>query len=308
MELRSAVEAVGTTSRIQVKHILFATDFSEASHSPLTFAVAMARAYDAKIHALHVVTPEAYRCANPENSAAFAEMEESLQSEMAKVSARLSGVTNDTAIERSISVLAGIEDCIEKNHIDLVVVGTQGRTGVRKLLMGSTAEAIFRQARVPVLTIGPAVREGTHNGGKFRSVLFATDLTEISLAAASFAFSIAEDNDAKLTLLHVACRRDAKDADPQAAPLRIASAADIMHILHEMIPVDADLWSRPEVVLKFGEPAREILETAMEKAADLIVMGPRSAKSTAPTATDLSKGVSYNVAIRSRCAVLTVRG
>lgn len=302
------MQAVSTTSRIQIKNLLFATDFSEASHSPLTFAVAMARAYDATIHALHVVTPEAYLCATPENAAACEEMEESLQSEMAKVSARLSGVTNDTAIERSVSVLAAVEDWIEKNHIDLVVVGTQGRTGVRKLLMGSTAEAIFRHAHVPVLTIGPAVREGVHNGGKFRSVLFATDLTEISLAAASFAFSIAEDNDAKLTLLHVAYRHDAKEAESQAASSRIASAADIMHILHEMIPVDADLWSRPEVVLKFGEPVRQILETAAEKAADLIVMGPRSVKGSVAAATHLSKGVSYNVAIRSRCPVLTVRG
>jgi len=302
------VQAVGITSRIQIKHVLLATDFSEASRSPLTFAVAMAREYGATIHALHVVTPEAYLCATPENAAAFEEIEESLQREMAKVSARLSGLTNDTAIERSVSVLAGVEDWIEKNKIDLVVVGTQGRTGVRKLLMGSTAEAIFRHARVPVLTIGPAVREGIHNGGKFRSVLFATDLTEISLAAASFAFSIAEDNDAKLTLLHVAYRHDAKDAEPPTASPRIASAADIMHILHEMIPVDADLWSRPEVVLKFGEPAKKILETAIEKAADLIVLGPRSVKGPLAAATHLSKGVSYNVAIRSRCAVLTVRG
>lgn len=302
------MQAVGTTSRIQIKNVLFATDFSEASHSPLTFAVAIARAYGATIRALHVVTPEAYLCATPENAAAFAEMEESLQSEMAQVSARLSGVTNETAIERSVSVLAGIEDCIEKKHIDLVVVGTQGRTGVRKLLMGSKAEAIFRHARVPVLTIGPAVREGIHNGGKFRSVLFATDLTEISLAAASFAFSIAEDNDAKLTLLHVAHRHDTKGTEPEGPRARVASAADIMHILHEMIPVDADLWSRPEVVLKFGEPAKQILQTATEKAADLIVMGPRSVKGPLAAATHLSKGVSYNVAIRSRCAVLTVRG
>lgn len=302
------MQAVGTTSRIQLKNVLLATDFSEAAHSPLTFAVVIARAYGATIRVLHVVTPEAYLCATPENAAAFAEMEESLQSEMAKVSASLSGVTNETAIERSVSVLAGIEDWIEKKDIDLVVVGTQGRTGVRKLLMGSTAEAIFRHARVPVLTIGPAVREGIHNGGKFRSVLFATDLTEVSLAAASFAFSIAEDNDAKLTLLHVAYRQDAKDAELQAARARVASAADIMHILHEMIPVDADLWSRPEVVLKFGEPAKQILQTATEKAADLIVMGPRSAKGPLAAATHLSKGVSYNVAIRSRCAVLTVRG
>lgn len=301
------MHALGAKRRIQIKHVLLATDFSEASQSALTFAVAMARGHEATIHVLHVVTPEVYLCASPENAAAFEDMEESLQNEMAKVSARLSGIANDTSIERFTSVWAAVEGSIERNKIDLVVVGTQGRTGVRKLLMGSTAESIFRQARVPVLTIGPAVREGMHSGGKFRSVLFATDLTEISLSAAAFAFSIAEDNDAKLTLLHV-YGQDAKEMVRHGAQDRVLTAADIMHELHEMIPVDADLQSRPEVLLKFGEPPKLILETASEKATDLIVMGAHRAKGPLSANTHLTKGVSYNVVVRSRCPVLTVRG
>lgn len=300
------MHAVATPSRIEIKNVLLATDFSEASHSALSCALSIARAYDATIHALHVVTPDAYMCATPESARAFDSMEEAVQTEMAKVSARISGLRNEATIERASSVWAAIEEIMRKNDIDLIVVGTQGRTGARKLLLGSTAESIFRQARVPVLTIGPAVREGIHSGGKFHCVLFATDLTEASLSAASFALSIAEDNDAKLALLHVSGRLDGKEAARHARSEKTISAASIMHELHEMIPMDAELWCRPEVVLKFGEPARQILETAREKGADLIVMGPHSLKGSIAGMTHLDRGVSYNVVVRSRCPVLTV--
>lgn len=299
------MRAVVSPSRVQIRKILLATDFSEASYNALTYALSVARGYDATIHALHVITPPANMCATPEGAAALESMEEVVQEEMAKVSARMSGLRSETAVERSPSVWSAVQEAIQQNDIDLVVVGTQGRTGVRKLLLGSTAEAIFHQARVPVLTIGPAVHQGAHNGGKFHCVLFATDLTQASLSAAAFAFSIAEDNNAKLILLHVSGRLDGKDGIHQAPPEKAVSAANIMHELHEMIPADAELWCRPEVVLKFGVPTRQILETAQERGADLIVLGPHSLQAPM-AATHLNRGVSYNVVVRSRCPVLTV--
>lgn len=303
------MRAVAAPSRVQIKNVLVATDFSEASYNALTYALLVARGYDATIHALHVITPSAVNmCAKPEGAAALESMEDVVREEMAKASARMSGLRSETAIERSSSVWSAVQEAIQQNHIDLVVAGTQGRTGVRKRLLGSAAEAIFRQARVPVLTIGPAVHQGAHNRAKFHSVLFATDLTEASLSAAALAFSIAEDNNAKLILLHVSGRLDGKDGPNQAPPEKAVSAASIMHELHEMIPVNADLWCRPEVMLKFGEPVRQILETAQEKGADLIVMGPHSLRGRMAAETHLNRGVSYNVVVRSRCPVLTVSG
>lgn len=295
-------------SRTQIKNVLFATDFSDASHNALTFALSLARAYDATIHALHVVTPEAYMCATPEGAAAFEAMEESVEEEMEKVAARMAGLRNETAIERSTSIWAAVEEAVYKGKIDLIVVGTHGRTGMRKILLGSTAESIFRRARVPVLTIGPAVTEGIHSAGKYRSVLFATDLKEDSLSAAAFAFSLAEENSAKLILFHAVPKRSAKDRGQSEPTGKYSSAANILHELHELIPVDAEMWCRPEVVLKFGEPAKQILETAKEKGADLIVMGTRGTEGHSGVATHLQRGVSYNVVVRSRCPVLTVRG
>jgi nucleotide-binding universal stress UspA family protein len=85
----------------------------------------------------------------------------------------------------------------------MIVLGTHGRTGVKKAVFGSTAEEIFRRTSVPVLTIGPAVRRSAHNGGRFQCVLFATDFNTVSNVAASYAMSLAQENQSRLVLLHV---------------------------------------------------------------------------------------------------------
>jgi len=302
------VNAACTVNGVKIKHVLFATDFSDASLNALTFALSLTRAYGATLHALHIITPEAYMGATPEAASAFEEMEESVEQEMDKVAARISSVPNEVSIERATSIWAAMAETIEREHIDLIVLGTHGRTGIRKMLLGSTAEAIFRRARIPVLTIGPAVTQGIHGAGKYRCVLFATDLKEDSLAAAAFAFSLAEDNGAKLILFHAVPKTSTRRREKIDLPEKESSAANILHELHELIPADAEVWCRPEVVLKFGEPTREILETAKEKGADLIVMGARSANGHVLVSTHLERGVSYNVVVRSRCPVLTVRG
>jgi nucleotide-binding universal stress UspA family protein len=302
------VNAANAAHHVAIKNVLFATDFSDASHNALTCALSLARAHDAKIHALHVVTPEAYVCATPGSAAVVEALEESVEQEMEKVAARMCSVRNETIIERSISIWTAVEEIIQRDSIDLVVVGTHGRTGVRKMVLGSTAEAIFRRARVPVLTIGPAVTEGMHSGGKYHNVLLATDLQEDALSAAALAFSIAEEQGAKLVLLHAVAKRSMKEREQSGGREKHSSAANILHELHELIPVDAEIWCRPEVVLKFGEPVREILGTAKEKDVDLIVMGTHGAEGRATATTHLGRGVSYDVVVRSRCPVLTVRG
>jgi nucleotide-binding universal stress UspA family protein len=117
-------------------------------------------------------------------------------------------------------------------EIDLMILGTHGRTGAMKLLLGSVAEEIFRRASVPVLTIGRSVRKGFHGGGQFRRVLFATDFTLEAQTAASYAISMAQENQAKLLLLHVMRDPDLKASKrtPQD------SVANVMHQLTSWFP------------------------------------------------------------------------
>ena len=74
------------------------------------------------------------------------------------------GLTHETIIERGGAVWPVLSQVLKEREVDLVVLGTHGRTGAQKLLLGSSAEEVFRRARVPVLTIGPAVKTGAHSG------------------------------------------------------------------------------------------------------------------------------------------------
>jgi nucleotide-binding universal stress UspA family protein len=164
-----------------------------------------------------------------------------------------------------------------------------------------------------VLTVGPktVARPLCHaNEGEARSVesevrriLFATDFTPESLAAAPFAFSFAQEHQAKLFLLHVVERPELDYArDPQRNLQYLASE------LKALIPEDADLWCEPEVLVEFGPAADRILDLSQELAADLIVMGVRRAKDQLFASSHLPVTTAHKVVCDAPCPVLTVLG
>lgn len=299
------MKAMATGTRLALKNILFLTDFSEPSDVAIPFAVAVAREYEAKVHALHVLTPVPLAYATPESTAAVIDgFEESAQAEMQRVDSQFVGVVHETMIVRGKSVWSSVQKILSDREIDLVIAGTHGRTGAMKLLLGSVAEEIFRRASVPVLTIGPAVRKGVHNGGRFHRVLFATDFTPEAEAAAPYAVSMAEEHEAKLFLLHVMRNPDPKTTEKRAQD----SVANVMHQLYEIVPQPAEIWCRPEATVRFGNPADRILEAVKEHDADLIVLGVRDAAGRLGAATHLERTTAHKVVARATCPVLTVRG
>jgi len=251
------MSAIETGVRLALKNILLLTDFSEPSELAVPFAIAIAREYESKVYAMHVLTPVSLAYATPELAAAAIEgLEEGAQAGMQRVDAQLVGVPHETMLVRAESVWSPVEQALSECEVDLVILGTHGRTGAMKLLLGSVAEEIFRRAGVPVLTIGPSVRKGFHSRGQFRRVLFATDFTKEAQAAAPYAISMAQENQARLVLLHVMPDPDSKMSKrtPQD------SVANVMHQLYELIPPEAELWCRPEATVRFGNPAERILE------------------------------------------------
>ena len=125
------------------------------------------------------------------------------QTAKARIDSELTGLEHETIVDWSIDLWDAVQKTIKEKHIDLIVMGTHGRTGADKFFMGSVAEEIFRRSPVPVLTIGPDVRSSVHTGGRFHRVLFPTDFTDASLGAAPYAISLAQENNARLVLLHV---------------------------------------------------------------------------------------------------------
>lgn len=287
----------GEIARVSLKNILYLTDFSESSAAALPFAVAIARNHGASVHALHVLTPSIPEACR---DAVIAD-EELASTEMAKISSQLVDVAHDTAVKHGTALWSAVEPVVRDCKIDLIVLGTHGRTGVPKLLLGSFTEEIFRRSNVPVLTVKRDVFKGTDANGRFRSVLFATDFSKASLAAAPLAVSIAEQNDARLDLLNVMPEVGMKHYGEVTIEV-------VLQNLRNLIPCDSRMRYRPSVVVEYGEAADRILKTAADRGTDLIVLGVRDAARHLTAATHLERATAHNVVAHARCPVLTVRG
>lgn len=291
-------------ARVTLNNILYLTDFSEPSEAALPFATAIAREYGAKVYAFHVLIPAAYLYTTPEVTAAGIEAQEEVcLQEMKRVEAQLVGVPHEMVVERGTGIWPALEQAIKDYDIDLIVLGTHGRTGAEKLLLGSVAEEVFRRSRVPVLTIGPAAHSGLHAAARFHRVLYATDFSKESLAAAPYAISLAQENQARLILLHVMKEPETPLSEREAQDL----LSNAMYQLHETVPPSAELWCTAEAVVQIGNPAERILETAKEKGADIIVLGVRDATGRLGAATHLERATAHKVVAHAGCPVLTVR-
>jgi nucleotide-binding universal stress UspA family protein len=298
--------------QIRIKNVLFLTDFSQASEAALPFALSVATAYESNLCALHVITPPALDSysagcgeANPKlTNKAAATREELAQGEMQRIDSRMAGLSHETVTLREGSVWSAVERVLGERDFDLLVLGTHGRTGQLKLLIGSVAEEIFRRSLIPVLTIGPHVRSGTPEGGRFHRLLFATDFTPASLAALPWAISLAQENLARLTLLNVVFPPDPDAGTPVVTP----PAASLLGDLHELVPKEAQFWCRPEPFLAYGEPGETIVATASQVGADLIVLGVRGTPRHIEVTTHTGKATAHSVVAHAECPVLTVRG
>ncbi len=295
------MDAIKSTPRLALANIVFATDLSPASDRALHVALALADWYGSKIYVTHAVTPEPhYNVPLEPLPLELDPLWQNAERRMVEFEAvqELQGTYHEMILEHGLpwSVISRV---MRQHKIDLIVAGTHGRTGLKKLVLGSRAETIFRQATCPVLTVGPYVTSSAADKWNPKTVLFATDFSETSLHALPLALSIAEESEATLILLHLTTLvpLDYKD-DAQANALAR---------LRAMVPPDAELWCKPEFVLKFEFPAEGILHVIEDRNVDLVVLGIR--KKTFPyAASHLPWATASDVVSRAPCPVLTVRG
>ena len=300
---------------ISLKNILFATDFSDASEGALPYAAAMSLRYGGMVHVAHVLPETTLVRPSPIDPVTIGSIYEDAhslaQEKMQQLSSKIKGFPHHTYIRHGkVSEVLG--EIIREHEVDLLVAGTHGRTGVGKLLMGSVAEEVFRTATCPVFTVGPQVprpiktRQHPSDGDveptsvEFRQILYATDFTRQSLAAASYAFSLAQEFRTRLILLHV-IEEYGEHLHDRPGPIDAG-----LRKLEGLEPENADLRWAPEPMVKFGSPAEAILQTAVERDVDLIVLGARPRHIDA--ATHLPWATAHKVVARANCPVLTVRG
>jgi nucleotide-binding universal stress UspA family protein len=155
---------------------------------------------------------------------------------------------------------------------DLIVMGTHGRTGLQRLLLGSVAEAIVRRSATPVLVV-PGASPGLRGPGA-GTVLCAVDFSASSLRAIEHAAAIAAGTEARLLLTHVLEWSEEQDPMPSTGGRRLpTSEDDALARLNELITDEMRGRCHPAVALGYGQPGDELLRLSHEHGADVIVLG-----------------------------------
>jgi nucleotide-binding universal stress UspA family protein len=137
---------------LPIKTILHPTDFSKPSEYALRFACALARDYQARLVLLHVVEPPVYYGELGMAVPLPADFHETLHSKLSHLAPADCGVPVETLLMEG-NAAREILRVAEEQHISLIVLGTHGRTGFSRVLLGSVAEDVIRHSRVPVLTL-----------------------------------------------------------------------------------------------------------------------------------------------------------
>ena len=283
------------------KNILLATDFSPASGRALEYAASLARRYGSALYLTHIIILDGYPLMAPELAASSlqkmrVETEKNFR-ELLK-SGLLMALPYKTVVQEG-NLWPSLEESIKKYEIDLLVVGTHGAGALRKVLIGSGAEEIFRKAKVPVLTIGPSTTTDPLFEVEFRNILFATDFGKSAEREAEYAVSLAQEHCSRLRLVHVFPHQEAYGESVLALERQNSMAQ-----LRELVPNQTELHCKVDFEVPVGEPVEEVLRIAQQTKADLIVMG---AKARTSLAGNVPHTKAYRVVCGAPCPVLTVR-
>jgi nucleotide-binding universal stress UspA family protein len=282
---------------VTFSNILFATDFSKQSNIALPFALSIAHKFGSKIFAAHVLAPPPLgNFPTIEVQALAAQALREAHDSIQEVERRLGAIPHETEVRKG-EIWEELCAITKSENIDLIVLGTHGRAGISKLMIGSVAERIFRQSTCPVLTVGPNVSGEPGSVADIHTILCPIDFSPESLAAFPYAVSLAQENQARLYLINVV-----PDPIPQDEEVSLLAS------LKALVPPDANLWCEPKAFVESGDVGERILEQAEELGVDLIVLGTRPVSTLAGARTHLGTATAYKVVSRAICPVLSIRG
>ena len=289
-----------------ISSILCPVDFSEFSIHAYEYAQSLAWHYKAKLilqHVLYPLEPFDFWDIYPGSYEEIcrkrrADVEQQLE-EFAKRHARTEIQPQCFGQDGPVTDL--ILSLAEAQAANLIVMGTHGRRGIDRLMLGSTTEKILRRARCPVL----AVRKPAHHLQSsvqdpepvhLRKILLCTDFSDPAHHASEYALSMAREYGAELTLLHVL------EDIPSSTGLQSATEK-VVKQLEESIAPKPDEARDFKVMVRVGKPFQQIMQLALESQTDLVIMGVRG-RGALDTA--LFGSTTYRVIQLGSCPVLAV--
>lgn len=292
---------------VQIHRILCPLDFSDESRHAFDHAVMLAGWYRSTLTVLHVRHP-AFYAEPPILFAEIAGSEPSLEDAQARMQswlapARSAGVECDAVALDGNNPAARIVETAGKIGADLIVLGTHGRSGFQRLLLGSVTEKVVRTATCPVVTVPPP--SVATSVLPFTRIVCGVDFSDSSTKAVRFALSIAKESGARLTLLHAFELPDNETlAMFDLATYRDAVRADAQERLAALITDEDRVWCEPSIRVVLGKPYEQVLAAVAEEHADLVVLGVHGRN---PFDIMVFGSTTNQVVRRATCPVLTLR-
>jgi nucleotide-binding universal stress UspA family protein len=262
---------------LEIKLILCPVDFSEFSITAYDHALSLAEHYRAELVAQHIVELSRYPFADYAASAGdYMEfcrtMREGGKQQLQEFAKKH---TNNEIQAELVAHEGTAPDCIlsfaQEHKADLIVMGTHGRRGYDRLVLGSVTNRVMRRAPCPVLAVCKPQRESVATSEqrqpahRLNHILFCTDFSENSERALNWAISATAEYDAELTLLHVL------EGAPSPAKTEEALATATKQ-LNKLIPPEVRKRLKIKTAVRIGKPYQQIIELAEEAQIDLIAM------------------------------------
>jgi nucleotide-binding universal stress UspA family protein len=290
---------------MQLKSILCPVDFSDFSVAAYQYAISLAEYYKARIVALHVVELWKYPFADyAAHEADYAKFSRALN-EGGEVLLRRFVKEHSAQNLPELVVHQGnasncILSCAHKNNMEAIVMGTHGRRGFDRLVLGSTTDRVLRKAACPVLVVSHAAHRtlcaGPDGRHRLNRIVYCTDFSNNSERAREYAISLAAEYSAELVLLHVA-----KNV-PDLIRMK-AITAEHIHELDELVSETERKNLKVSSTVRFGKPYEGIVRYATETQASLIVMAARGGEAVDRA---IFGSTTYRVIQLGPCPVLAI--
>ena len=262
---------------MMIKKILCAIDRSPSSLQAFGYALALARWQSARLNLLEVIEEALPPGVNraPTSDGVPNETRTTLERDLRRVltARRASDVKVEISL-RNGNVVQEILAQAKTSRPDLMVIGSHGRGGIQRLVLGSVAEKVLRLARCPALTVRRGVRLVRRSRSPFATILCPTDFSAAANKAVAYAKRLAQEADAKLILMTAVEWPFGDEVTSGAvAELQKSIASNASDALTRLLPRPASNGPRAQAIVAVGKASAAIVKVARARSVDLIVMG-----------------------------------
>jgi nucleotide-binding universal stress UspA family protein len=285
------------------KTILCPVDFSDFSANALRYALAISKENEAKLILYHVV-PDMDRTTTYMELVYAGDPPQEL---MKRAKNEMDSFTSEI-LPAGLEIIKQVEfgppvekilDKIKKENVDLVVMGTHGKTGYERFFLGSVTGKILHKTMVPVLTVCKPTHHFIHEKGpravEIRKILCALDLSRGDQLVGDLALELARLYQSELSLLHVATKKEGQDwFDRESFAVRK---------MKYLVGPDQD-WCKVRYLVENGRPGEEIMKAVERHGIDLLVMGHHT---HLPVQEAVLGSVALKAIAGSTCPVLVLR-